>query len=487
MSESNPESKNLQQVMQQIVETRVARAVSPSLAAAFWQRGELRASWLLGDADGQGSEPQLDTAYRIASCTKSFTAAAVLLLRERGQLNLDLGLAELLPELRIVGTGMPTVRMLLSMSAGLPTDNPWADRQESLDQDGMRKLMLGGIRLVRLPDEGYEYSNLSYALLGQLIERVSGVEYRRFIETEFLAPLGMNSTGFDQTVPASGGLAVGFRSRVGEPSSAGEGELASRSFWQPQPFSSPGQFSAIGGLFSTLRDLARWASWLSDAFTEGPTPTQQASDDAVLSRAARREMQQIHTLIGSDDGGLATGYGFGLFVQQHPERGKTVSHSGGYPGFSSQMVWHPESSSVLIGFENASYAKVGELLTALLAEILEGTPRQQAEPWPEALKAKAAVEALLWNWDDNLARSIFAENVELDKSFPERRAELGSLLDLVGPLQHKPASGPTVITAAQLAWSMPTERGELCCKISLSPLAEPLVQELELSALPESR
>src|SRR5512139_2116633 len=102
----------------------------------------------------------------------------------------------------------------------------------------------------------------------------------------------------------------------------------------------------MGGLYSTVRDLARWVAGFLDAFParsdpEGPHP---------LRRATRREMQQVQRAHGTEVAAhapdteppaLAGGYGFGLFVRMDPVLGMLVSHSGGYPGFGSNMAWHP--------------------------------------------------------------------------------------------------------------------------------------------------
>lgn len=105
----------------------------------------------------------------------------------------------------------------------------------------MQELMSAGVRLAGVPGSDYQYSNLGYALLGQVIRKLAGMPYQNFVEAELLHPLGLLSTGFDSSVPAAGGVARGFR------------KLAHG--WQLLPFSAPGEFSAIGGLFSTLEDL----------------------------------------------------------------------------------------------------------------------------------------------------------------------------------------------------------------------------------------
>ncbi|MEC5181437.1 serine hydrolase domain-containing protein [Arthrobacter sp. CG_A4] len=519
------------------VADRLAAETAPALAVGVFRGGTLTATALHGTIESEsgsggvgdgrfvdggrgsaGRTPQADTAFRIASCTKSFTAAAVLILRDRGMLDLDSGVAEHLPYLRLLGPGEDmssgplTLRMLLTMSGGLPADDPWADRLESMSFAGLQALLGAGVRLVRTPGTAYEYSNLGYAMLGAVISAVSGREYTDFVRAELLAPLGLRSTGFDAGVPAAGGVARGYCRRG--------------SAWEVQPFSTPGAFSAIGGLFSTLADLGRWAEWLADGFTGGGEAAGQP-----LNRASRREMQQLHRVAGPEtlepagaDGGDTGqpagtgvgGYGFGLRILEDPRRGLIVGHSGGYPGFSSHMTWHPASRTAVIGFENASYAKVGALVRGVLADALQapfgtapgnvpgtaaGTvPGASAQnvagtvpgraagvvPWAEVLAARAVVERLVLSWHDELGRSIFAGNVELDEPLADRRRRLEEALADAGPLQRVPRDAGFSATAARLEWLMPGTRGALKCALSMTPEAHPRVQELSFAFAPSS-
>ncbi|MEO3932375.1 serine hydrolase domain-containing protein [Micrococcaceae bacterium Sec7.4] len=484
---------------------RAAAGTAPALAVGVFTGGKLRATVLRGGIDGAGRPPRADTAFRIASCTKSFTAAAVLILRDRGLLDLDSEVSAHLPYLRLIGPGedMPnaplTLRMLLTMCGGLPTDDPWADRQEAMSGTDFEALLGAGVRLVRTPGTAYEYSNLGYAMLGAVITAAAGRGYTEVVREELLEPLGLWSTGFDAGVRAAGGVAQGYCRR---------GEA-----WEPEPFSGPGAFSAIGGLFSTLGDLGRWADWLADGFTDGPEP-----DGEPLSRASRREMQQLHRYSGPENlvpegtggsGGTGAvagvgGYGFGLRILEDPDRGLVIGHSGGYPGFSSHMTWHPASGTAVVGFENASYAKVGGLVREVLGGVLDGqtehpaggppsgepaTPaaeepaRAGVVPWPETLAARAVVERLVEAWDDGLARSVFAGNMELDEAIADRGRRLQLALATVGPLRHGASEPGLSVTAARLDWVIPGSRGGLHCELSMTPEAVPRVQSLTFSAV----
>src|SRR5205085_7859950 len=136
--------------------------------------------------------PDADSVFRIASMTKSFTAATILRLRDDGALRLDDDAASWIPELGAIrswsGDSPPiTIRHLLTMSAGLPADDPWGDRQQGLDIDAFRRLIAGGLSFVWTPGTHFEYSNTGYGILGRLITNVTGREYRDAVQERILA------------------------------------------------------------------------------------------------------------------------------------------------------------------------------------------------------------------------------------------------------------------------------------------------------------
>jgi CubicO group peptidase (beta-lactamase class C family) len=457
---------------------------SPGLAYAVSRGGSLLRVGGHGRGNDAGTRPGPTMAFRIASCTKSFTAAAILLLRDRGELGLDDPVLLHLPAatgLRVPpGDPQVTLRMLLTMSAGFATDNEWADRQESISSEELDGMLASGVRRSHPPGTAFEYSNLGYAVLGRVIERVTGQPFRRFVEGEFLRPLRLSGTGFDEHVPATGGVATGYR-RTGGGS------------WLPLTLSGPGAFSPIGGLFSTAEDLSRWAGWFSSAFS-GPfsaTGAVAAADreggdgDAVLSRASRREMQQLSRAIqpAADTADTATrGYGFGLSVSLHPRFGAIVSHSGGYPGFSSHMRWHPESGLAVVAFENATYADVAQPAASALELLLEEVRRPVPALWPETIDARNLVERTLREREDPPA-ARFTPNVPLDVPWPERIRAIETAVSEVGPLLPERPLEQVLLrvgSPAHIVWRVPAERGELECEVSLHPLDPPLIQALRV-------
>lgn len=426
-----------------------------------------------------GACPGASTAFRIASMTKSFTAASIMLLVQRGALSLVDPVGRFVPEFRTVGLPTAdspdvTIEMLLSMSGGLPTDDAWADRQESMTRDAFGELLRGGIRFVTSPGTAYEYSNLGYAVLGCVVEAASGLPYPEFVERHLIAPLSMTSTGFDTSVAPPGRLATGNVRLDGR--------------WQAVPFSSPGVFSAIGGLFSTVEDLCRWVCWLADAF-----PARDDEDPGPLHRALRREMQQARRAMpftpraGNDNGRVASAYGYGLMVENHERWGDVVAHSGGYPGFGSHMRWHPATGLGVVALANGRYApchaKASAAMRAVLSELepLAGA----AALWPETTQAQAAVDRLLREWDPAVADTWFADNMEMDLDIAHRRAQIASLVDTVGSLLD-PAKHNQLIRSespAHVEWCVLGTRGRLRCEIRLTPQSPPRIQTLAVTRM----
>ena len=374
---------------------------------------------------GEVAPPDADSVFRIASMTKSFTAATILLLRDEGRLRLDDPAERWVPEL----AGLPgptadsppiTIEHLLTMSSGLPTDDPWGDRQQGLPADAFAALLRGGLSFAWVPGTRFEYSNLGYGILGRVISAATGADYKDVVRERILGPLGMTSTGYEAGEVPAGHLAHGY--------------LRRDDGWQDEPMDPYGALAPMGGIFTSVRDLARWVS----GFLGAVPPRDDPADDHPLRRAARREMQQVQRSIEVEitfpsaeavPSVMSGGYGYGLFVWDDPALGRIVGHGGGYPGFGSNMRWHPASGIGVVAVANARYARMGPSVHEALGALVRGAPDRvrRIVPWPATQSARAAVEHLLERWDDAEADALFAMNVELDEPLDRRRAEMERL------------------------------------------------------------
>ena len=482
------------------VDTLVAgynqRGGQPGLAYGIVLGGELVHAGGLGQRHLGGPPPDADTVFRIASMTKSFTASAILALRDDGALELD-DLAEAyVPEL----AGWPlvspdsariSIRHLLTMTAGFPTDDPWGDRQQGLPLQEFAQFLAGGVTFNWAPGTRFEYSNLGYAILGRVITAVTGVAYPDYIRHRLLTPLGMTRTGYQaeefevpgQRTSGPGGLARGYR--------------RSPEGWSEVAFDPAGAFAPMGGIFSCVRDLTRWVAGFAAAFPPGG-----AEGAHPLRHASRREMQLPQVLTGwaiaacfPGDGASSppATYGFGLFVDEYPALGRIVSHSGGYPGFGSNMAWHPATGTGVIALGNSTYAAMAPLAARLLEAVLRrGEPSAHGAavalgspgPWPETLAAKEAVGDLLKNWDDAAAQRLFSPNVALDAPFEERQRRIALIRERIGEFADDPGRRPEFDTPAQCRWWLAGQRGVVQAQIQLNPERPPRVQSLTLAVPP---
>src|SRR6478752_1219051 len=142
--------------------------------------GELAHAGVTGYRDVPSKSPVTpDTVFRIASMTKSFTAIAILKLRDEGKLSLDDPAERYVPEKKSLvyptsDSPRLTIRHLLSHAEGFPEDNPWGDQQLAESDDQMSAMIKAGIPFSNAPGVAYEYSNFGFAILGRIVTNVSG-------------------------------------------------------------------------------------------------------------------------------------------------------------------------------------------------------------------------------------------------------------------------------------------------------------------------
>jgi CubicO group peptidase (beta-lactamase class C family) len=479
-----------------IAEAFQARGGQPGLAYGLIADGRLAHGRGLGERTVGGAVPDAGTVFRIASMTKSFTAAALLVLRDEGKLALDDQAADYLPDLAGVrpapGGARPAIRNLLTMTAGLPTDDPWGDRQQGLPLADFAALLRDGVSFAWAPGIQFEYSNLGYAILGAVITAVSGVPYPDFVRDRLLVPLGMSGTGYHAADFDAERLARGYR----------RGEAG----WTELEMAPCGAFAPMGGVFSCVADLARWVSWLAAAHS---LAGHAGDDGSPLAAASRREMQlpqvamppsALTALPGGPAGSGAGSYGFGLMIDEDAAWGRIAGHSGGYPGFGSHMRWHPATGLGVAVLGNSTYAGATTLSARLLDAVLRHSgpagaahgngsgswlpSLAPAGPWPQAQAAREAVTALLRDWDDAEADRLFSANVAQDEPYPQRRHKAELARERLGDLRDHPTRAPQFDSPAHCRWWLAGERGAVQAEILLTPHASPLVQALRLAVPP---
>jgi len=441
--------------------------------------GELAHAGATGYRDVPSKAPVTkDSVFRIASMTKSFTAISILKLRDEGKLSLDEPAEKYVPELRALvyptsDSPKITIRNLLSHATGFPEDNPWGDQQLAATDDQLAAMIRGGIPFSNAPAVAYEYSNYGFMILGRIVGLVSDpgtktptASYTKFVTENVLKPLGMSSTTLEpSTVPADR-LAHGYRWEDGQ--------------WKNEPLLANGAGGSMGGMLTTLSDLGRYVGAFLAAW-----PPRDGPETGPIRRSSLREMQQVWrpapaSVVRSSDGGVlftAGGYAFGLRVSQNCQFPTIVAHSGGLPGFGSQMRWLPEYGVGVIAFGNLTYTGWGgtvDRMTDALAKTGGLQPRT-IEPSPALVQARDAVASLVVKWDDAVADRIASPNLFLDRDKAHRRADLDALHAKLGACT--PGSGfDDLPNPLRGSWAMTCERGRARVAITLAPTMPPKVQ-----------
>jgi CubicO group peptidase (beta-lactamase class C family) len=284
------------------------------------------------------------TVFPVASLTKQFTAAAIMQLVQRHRLRLQDTVGGLLPGIRWADprARRVTVRELLTHTSGIPgyTSVPAFARLESQPQSSRTILRLvSGLPLKFAPGTGAAYSNTGYYLLGLLIQRVTGLPYGQYLQQRLLAGLGLTHTGLCPE-PATGDEASLYRTGGRSPAAAPRISLVNA--------------YAAGELCSTATDLLRWQAALRSG--------------RVVALAAYRQM--VTPLRLAD--GRTIAYGFGLDldpIDGHP----AVSHEGGFPGATSELVWFPHDDLAIAVLSNSSAVAAWDLSAQIAAPLLRNS------------------------------------------------------------------------------------------------------------------
>lgn len=443
--------------------------------------GDLAHSGATGVRDASSNAPvDADTVFRIASMTKSFTAMAILKLRDDGKLSLDNPADRYVPEmktLRYPTTDSPriTIRHLLTHAAGFPEDNPWGDQQLSESEEAFSRMLRQGIPFSNPPGLAYEYSNYGFAILGRIVSRVSGRPYGEYVSQNILQPLGMRSTTLHVSGVPPNRLAIGYR---------WEDER-----WKEEPALPHGAFGAMGGMLTSIRDLSRYVAVMMDAW-----PPRDGPEKGPVRRASLREMQQPWRPSGvrvARDGSTSgvtlasSSYGYGLGITETCDFRAVVAHGGGLPGYGSLMRWLPDYGVGIIAFGNLTYTGWGRVVSDAIDRMAKtgGLEPRQSAPSPALVASRDAVSKLIINWDDALAERIAAENLFLDRSKERRRQEIEDLRTTVGACTA-PNGFDQIDNALRGQWTMICERGRLQVALTLAPTMPPAVQFLSVRPAP---
>ena len=263
------------------------------------------------------------TKIAIGSNSKQFTAAAILLLEERGKLRVTDPIKSYSPDFPAAWDAI-TFHHLLSHTAGLIGTAP-AERGNSLPARPDRTIeRFRNLPLQFAPGTKFSYSNAGYQLLAHLIERTSGQRYEDFVRENIFEPLGMKESGSASHAPIIQSLASGY---VSEPGGA----------ILHAPFLDLSNGMGAGSLYSTIGDLHRWTRGLFGG--------------KLLSRASLRKMTAPVTATPQGPG-YEGGYGYGVIARTSADGRREFYHGGSVPGFSSVLSYYPESQVTIVVLNN---------------------------------------------------------------------------------------------------------------------------------------
>jgi CubicO group peptidase (beta-lactamase class C family) len=349
-----------------LVRNAQAEWPAPSVSAAVARKGEVVWGETLGVANAEtGEEATPDHQYRVGSITKTFTAVAIMQLRDAGKLDLEDPLDRHLD----VPPHTPTIRRMLSHSSGLQREPPgdvWETMRFTAGEEFLASA--GEAEQVLPPGSHFHYSNLAFALLGEVVARVSGQPWQQYLSARVLDPLGMTRTSVQRQAPAAQGYFV---------------DPYADSLHEEPADLDIGATAAAGALWSTPSDLARWAAFFSD-----PNPD-------VLSVDTVEEMQTFQTMVDHERWKL--GFGLGLQLFRDGDR-IFAGHGGAMPGFLAMVVASRKEGTGAILLTNSGAAKgVQDLAVELAVKAADAYPAEPT-PWTVREPAPPELDGVLGRW-----------------------------------------------------------------------------------------
>lgn len=333
----------------------------PSLVGGVTRDGHLVWSGAWGELSGP------DVQYRIGSVTKTMTAVLVLQLRDQGLLRLSDPVATVLGE---VPYGDRTIRSLLAHSSGMSSEpaGPWWERSPGRT---FTELVAAAdpARAPFEPGATYHYSNLAFALLGEVVARLSGRSWWESVVECLLRPLGMTRTSYLPEPPAATGWSV-------HPFA---GTLT------PEPATDTGAMAPAGQVWSTVADLARYAALLLGDHPE------------LLAPGTLEEMSTPQS--GSLAGGVTGGYGLGLRLVAGGS-GVLVGHTGSMPGFQAGLFTDRRRRTAGVVLANGTFGLRAEEVVGRLLRLLEQAEPTLPTPWRPVAEVPPVVADVLgvWHW-----------------------------------------------------------------------------------------
>ncbi|HVM44902.1 MAG TPA: serine hydrolase domain-containing protein [Candidatus Thermoplasmatota archaeon] len=307
----------------------------PGLALAIVRGNETLHLEGYGEAGPGGRPVTPETPFLVASVTKTYAGLAIMQLAEAGKLSLDDPVVLHIPWFRVAdedATRRITIAHLLSHSSGLPPFTHGSFERvlgkPTPDVHEREVRHLAEVELLFPPGEGFVYSNVGFATLGLLVERVSGMSFEQYIESHVFAPLGMEHAHATRADAEADGVATGHRYRFGYP--------------VPYSWSYTRAHTGGGFTYASAGDLAMYAAALLNGG--------ELEGRRVLSAAG---VAALHATRVTSPDDATRGYALGWFTGEMDGR-RIVYHGGAAPDFLAQVLLVPEAKLGVVVLMNAN-------------------------------------------------------------------------------------------------------------------------------------
>ncbi|NOT92282.1 serine hydrolase domain-containing protein [Ferruginibacter sp.] len=295
------------------------------------------------------------TVFELASVSKQFTATAILLLKDKGKLKLTDSLRQYFPELPYSGISL---YQMLTHTSGLPDyeeamNEKWDHSKIAFNNDMIAFLAKEKLPVLFAPGTKWTYSNTAYAILASIAEKVSGQPFSEYMAQNIFKPLQMNHTRIYNTrrslKDSIANYAYGF-----------EYNDSLKKYFMPDSVNELKFVIYLDGIQgdgvvnSTTADLLKW--------------DRAIKNNTLLNQATQKEMLKEHAIV---DTVKKLYYGFGVFTEK-TELGNIISHSGGWPGYTTYLARNVDKDQTFIVLSNNS--SPSPTITTALQHILNGKP-----------------------------------------------------------------------------------------------------------------
>ena len=332
----------------------------PSISVAIVKDQETIWSKAYGMANNDGKiAASTNTLYSICSISKLFTSVAIMQLYDAGKLRLDDNIETILPNYNLKQhykeSGPITIRSLLTHSSGLPRESDfpyWTGPDFPFPTQAQLNAKLGDQQTLYPSSTYFQYSNLGMSLLGEVVEKISGQPYDKYIEENILKPLRLNSTR--TYIPKE---EWGKKMAIGYGATKREGSRDKVNLFDTKGI------KAAAGFSSNVEDLARFASWQFRLLNNGAAE--------ILKSSTLKEMHRVQWV----DPDWKTYWGLGFSVIQ-PDGITIVGHGGSCPGYRTVLQLDPKEKMAYTVMINAG-GESPDLFAKEIREIISKIPKDK--------------------------------------------------------------------------------------------------------------